>query len=205
MVFLHRMQAARIQFIKSALGERNNLIGLDLGAGIGLVSKELAKMGHFLDCVEMEADLLNQARVLHAEYCDKISFFEASAETFQPMQRYDFIVCLEMLEHVESPLELCQKMISWLNPGGSIILSTMNRTNRAYFAAILGAEYVMNILPIGTHEFEKFITPHELNHFIEPLICQNIKGLIYNPFEKSFFLGQSLAINYIGHWKDALL
>jgi len=204
MIFLHRMQTARVQFIKNSLGNKKNLMGLDLGAGIGQLSQELAKMGHYVDCVEQESELIMQAKVLHAEHSDRITFFESRAEDFQPLQKYDFIVCMEMLEHVDDPVVLCQQMISWLHPGGSIIMSTINRTTQAYSAAILGAEYILKILPIGTHEFEKFITPHELNHYMEPLICQNIKGLIYNPFEKTFFIGQSLSINYIGEWRSIL-
>ncbi len=205
MVFLHRMQGARMGFIRQALDSSGPLIGLDLGSGVGMVSAELAKLGHIIDSVEQEPDLIAQAQCLHGEHSVSINWIVSEAESFQPKQSYDFIVCLEMLEHVEDPEGLCQKMVSWLKPNGQLILSTINRTNRAYIAAILGAEYWCKILPIGTHEFEKFLKPEELNHYTAPLICQKIQGLIYNPLEKIFFLGQSLAINYIGLWKNILV
>lgn len=206
MVFLHRMQAARIAFIEKAISECSSpsLYGLDLGAGLGLVSEELAKKGHLIDSVELEKSLCEEAQKRHMGngLSDRVRVICSSAETYAPSECYDFIVCLEMLEHVDNPQELCQKMISWLKPGGSLILSTLNRTNCAYFTAILGAEWILNILPKGTHDFQKFITPEELNHWTDPLLCRKIKGLIYNPLEKQFFLGESLSVNYIGHWKD---
>jgi len=201
MMFLHRMQGARMSFIRGAIGAKKNLECLDLGAGIGMVSAELAKMGHSVDSVECERELIEKSQELHSEFSGAMEWICADAASFEPKKSYDVIVCLEMLEHVDNPEELCCKMVSWLNPGGHLVLSTLNRTNAAYFTAILGAEYILGLLPRGTHDFEKFLTPAELNHYTEPLICQKIQGLIYNPLEKNFFLGRCLSINYIGHWK----
>jgi 2-polyprenyl-6-hydroxyphenyl methylase/3-demethylubiquinone-9 3-methyltransferase len=202
MVFLHRMQGARMAFIRKALASQGPLMGLDLGSGVGMVSAELAMLGHVIDSVEREPDLITKAQELHKEQSASISWITCEAESFVPSQSYDFIVCLEMLEHVADPENLCKKMVSWLKPSGHLILSTINRTNSAYIATILGAEYLFKILPVGTHAFEKFLKPEEINHYTDPLICQKIQGLIYNPLEKIFFLGQSLCINYIGHWKN---
>ncbi len=202
MVFLHRMQKARLAFIEEAMGGQKGLVGLDLGSGMGLVSVELAKMGHLVDSVEKEEELIHAAKQAHGEFGDRIRWICSPIESFEPRQLYDFIVCLEVLEHTSDPQGLCQKMIPWLKPGGHLILSTINRTNCAYFVAILGAEYIAQLLPKGTHDFERFLKPEELNHYTDPLICQRIRGLIYNPLEKSFFLGNSLSINYIGHWKS---
>jgi 2-polyprenyl-6-hydroxyphenyl methylase/3-demethylubiquinone-9 3-methyltransferase len=202
MMFLHQMNSARIQFILECLNHKKGLVGLDVGCGIGQVTKLLLDAGYAMDCLEQEEELVKQAKELLKDHVENVRFYCEEALSFEPIERYDFIVCLEMLEHVDNPIALCKKMQTWLNPGGIIIVSTINRTNIAYFSAIFGAEYLFNILPKGTHEFDHFITPQEMNMAMEPLICKTIKGLIYNPFEKKFFIGQSLCINYIGCWSD---
>lgn len=202
MALLHQMQAARREFmlqhlIKGMEGQR----GLDVGCGGGINAIDLASLGYDMTAIDCEQDLINVAQNQANDRHLMIDFQVASIAQFQPSELFDFICCYEVLEHVDDPQKSCQQLLSWLKPGGLIFISTINKTLRGYLVAIGLGEYLLKYLPIGTHDFEKFISHQDLNHFLAPAFCHDIRGMIYNPLERRFFLGESLSVQYIGVWR----
>lgn len=200
MALLHQMQAARREFMHQHLKAREQL-GLDVGCGGGINAMDLASLGYDMTAIDCEQALIDVAQNQAKERHLIIDFQRAAVQDFQPKELFDFLCCYEVLEHVHDPQNSCQKMLSWLKPGGLIFISTLNKTLIGYLVAIGFAEYVLKYLPIGTHEFEKFIPHNDLNHFLSPALCRDIRGMIYNPIERRFFLGESLSVQYIGVWQ----
>ena len=120
-------------------------------------------------------------------------------------EHYDIITCLEMLEHVPDPGAIVSACETMLKPGGHVFFSTINRHPKAYLLAIIGAEYILNLLPKGTHEYAKFIRPSELNRFAENahLNLKDMRGIHYNPLTQHFSFGQNVDVNYITCYKKA--
>ena len=123
--------------------------------------------------------------------------------TTNPDEKFDVITCLEMLEHVPSPLGVIQSCSSLLNDGGDIFFSTINRNPKSYLFAVIGAEYILNLLPKGTHDYEKFIKPSELAGWIRNsgLTTKETIGLSYNPITNNYWLGKDIQVNYMVHAK----
>lgn len=201
MALLHQMQSARREFMHQHLKGLAGHRGLDVGCGGGINAIDLASIGYDMTAIDCEIDLVNVAKNQAKDRHLMIDFQVASVEHFEPKELFDFICCYEVLEHVNDPQKNCQKMFSWLKPGGVIFISTINKTLMGYLVAIGLGEYLLKYLPIGTHEFEKFIPHHDLNQFLAPALCRDIRGMIYNPLERRFFLGESLSVQYIGVWQ----
>lgn len=200
MSLLHQMNQLRIPYVLSFINKK--MKGLDVGTGGGLVPLSLAKHDVLCDGIDIEQKLIEVAQREAQQNSLSIKFICSSVESYETSEQYDFITCFEMLEHVENPDFVVKKMMSWLKPGGLLFISTINRTLAAYMATIIVAEYILKWLPVSTHSYEKFITPQELQSYLEPSIPMDLRGIIYNPLEKSkFFLGSSLSVNYIGVWK----
>lgn len=200
MALLHQMQPARRQFLREHLAPQHRT-GLDVGCGGGVNALDLARLGYHMEAIELEQELIDVAQKESDTQQLVIKWQQSSIEDFQPQNQYDFICCYEVLEHLDEPEVACSKMLSWLKPGGLIFCSTLNQTLLSYVIAIGAAEYLLRELPIGTHEFEKFLPPQKLTAALLPAECQELRGMIYNPLEKTFFLGESLSVQYIGAWK----
>ncbi len=199
---LHQMNPVRANFI-DRLSQVAGKKTLDVGCGGGLLSEALTHRGAEVTGIDMGAAPLDVAR-MHAEQGGlHIDYHQTTAEEHADnnVNTYDVICSLEMLEHVPDPQSVISACATMVKPGGSVFFSTLNRTPIAYLIAILGAEYIANLLPRGTHDYTKFITPAELSLACRQagLSVKKITGLGYNPLTQKFKESNTVAINYIIH------
>ena len=146
-----------------------------------------------------------QSKII-ASLMSDVKFIQNTIEEFtaeNPDEKFDVITCLEMLEHVPSPNEIIKSCSQILNEDGDIFFSTINRNPRSYLFAVIGAEYILNLLPKGTHDYEKFIKPSELAKWIREagLNSKETIGLSYNPITDNYWLGKDIQVNYMVHAK----
>ena len=201
---LHDINPLRLNFID----ERVQLAGkkvLDVGCGGGILSESMAQKGATVKGIDLGKAPLSVAQLHAKESGLNISYEMIAAETLaeKEPQHYDVVTCLEMLEHVPSPESIVNACSQLVKPGGHVFFSTINRNPKAYLFAVIGAEYVLNLLPKGTHEYEKFIRPSELDRWIRnsQLSTQEIIGMSYNPLTKHYWLGKDVSVNYLVHSK----
>ena len=210
---LHSMNETRILFIQERILNRyQNLKSLetifskksvlDLGCGGGILSESLARKGAKVTGIDLSDGPLRVAKIINEKVNLDITYKKISTnELLKTGKKFDIIACLEMLEHVPDPEEIvsdCEKM---LNKNGHIFFSTINRNLKSFILAILGAEYILNILPQGTHDYEKLIKPSELKKYIDNsgLNFTEIKGMSYLPFFDIAKLTDDPSVNYIIH------
>lgn len=198
MKMLHQLHALRMNYMYRFL-QGKDLRGLDVGCGGGLVSLSLFKdMGLVCDGIDRDYELVKIATQKSHEEQVPVNFYHVEdLALYKPRQLYDFVCCFEVIEHVDQKKEFISNIMKLLKPGGIFFISTINRTVRSYLSAILGAEYILKFVPIGTHNYQDFVTLEELFCMLEPAKCLDMRGAIYNPLDKTFFLGESLDINYI--------
>jgi 2-polyprenyl-6-hydroxyphenyl methylase/3-demethylubiquinone-9 3-methyltransferase len=200
---LHDINPLRLHYID----ERVQLPGktvLDVGCGGGILSESMAQRGAKVTGIDMGRAPLSVAR-LHAMEADlDVDYRQTTVEELaeEMPASIDAVTSMEMLEHVPDPasvINACQKLVK---PGGSVFLSTINRNPKAYLFAVIGAEYILNMLPKGTHEFDKFIKPSELDEWARQatLTLRDITGLSYNPLTRSYKLGRDVDVNYMTHY-----
>ena len=202
---LHQINPLRVGFIK----ERSTLEGkkvLDVGCGGGILAQALGELGAEVTGIDASEKTIGVAKS-HSELIKSdVKFFQQTIEEFvssNPEVKFDVITCLEMLEHVPSPGDIINSCSKILNDNGDIFFSTINRNPKSYLFAVIGAEYVLNLLPRGTHEYEKFIKPSELAKWIRDagLTTQETIGLSYNPLTDNYWLGKDIQVNYMVHAK----
>jgi len=202
---LHQINPLRVGFIK----ERSTLEGkkvLDVGCGGGILAQALGELGAEVTGIDASEKTIGVAKS-HSELIKSdVKFFQQTIEEFvsmNPEAKFDVITCLEMLEHVPSPGDIINSCSKILNDNGDIFFSTINRNPKSYLFAVIGAEYVLNLLPKGTHEYEKFIKPSELAKWIRDagLTTQETIGLSYNPLTDNYWLGKDIQVNYMVHAK----
>lgn len=204
MRLLHDMNPLRVGFI----AERAALDGalcLDVGCGAGLLSEALARAGAAVTGIDVASDLLEAARLHQLEAGPgSIRYLEKTAEALATSEagRYDVVTCLEMLEHVPEPASVVAACAHLLKPGGAAFFSTLNRHPLAWLAGIAGAEYLLGLLPRGTHDYSRFIKPSELDGWAAGagLELQDMAGIEYAGPGR-FRLGHSVRINYIAHFR----
>ena len=200
---LHQINPLRINFIK----ERTTLAGkkvLDIGCGGGLLAEVLSDLGAIVTAIDASEKTINVAKAHAKKVGSNVNYIKASLEEFskiEPKAKFDVITCLEMLEHVPDPLQILKKCSDLLNQDGDLFLSTINRNPRSYLFAIIGAEYLLNLLPKGTHDYSKFIKPSELSKWLNKSNLNTIEvvGLSYNPITDNYWLGKDIAVNYLLH------
>ena len=197
---LHIINPLRANYIASKIDLSNKKV-LDVGCGGGILSEALHDEGAVVTGIDAAGPGIKIAK-LHAEKNTKsITYIESTAEDLiqNSQDRYDVVACLEVLEHVPDPKLLVKTCIDLLRPGGKLFLSTINKNPRSWITAIVGAEYIFNILPKGTHEFDKFIKPSDLASFIRSGDAQLIesKGMFYNPITHKANLNNDLGVNYM--------
>ena len=202
---LHDINPLRLNYIKEQCG--GSLKGkriLDIGCGGGILSESLALEGAEVVGIDLAEAGLEVAKLHLLESGLDIDYQFISAEdlTKTESESFDVITCLEMLEHVPDPsliIEACSKLVK---SNGRVFFSTINRNPKSYFFAIVGAEYVLNLLPKGTHNYEKFIRPSEIDGWARNfnLSISSIIGMTYNPLTKKYKLGDDVSVNYMTHY-----
>lgn len=193
---LHDINPARLKFIQSICPLSGCRV-LDVGCGGGILCEGMAREGALVTGLDVAEDALLVARQHASERLLSIDYVHQPIEHFEaPL--FDMVTCLEMLEHVSSPKDVIKHCVRLLRPGGYLFLSTINRTFLAYATVILGAEYVLGLLPRQTHDFDKFIKPSELNAITRALDLDLLRmaGLSYNPITRMASLDEDLSANY---------
>ena len=197
---LHDINPLRLDFIDSHVGLAGKKV-LDIGCGGGILSESMATRGATVKGIDLGEAPLAVAKI-HAKESDvNIDYQAISAEEIadQEAQTYDVVTCMEMLEHVPDPAAIVQACSNLLKPNGQVFFSTINRNPKSFLFAIIGAEYVLNLLPKGTHQYEKLIRPSELDSWIRQakLHSNKIIGMTYNPLRKVYKLSSDTSVNYI--------
>lgn len=201
---LHDINPLRLNYID----ERSPLLGktvIDIGCGGGILSEAMAKRGAKVTGIDMGKAPLSVAKLHKLESGVDITYIHSTAESMaeQHPESFDIVTCLEMLEHVPDPASVIQACARLAKPGGHIYFSTINRNPKSFLFAIVGAEYVLNLLPKGTHEYKKLIRPSELSAWSRDarLSVEEVTGMTYNPFLKRYKLGRDATVNYLIHTK----
>lgn len=200
---LHRINPLRLDYI---LEHANGLFGktvLDVGCGGGILAESMVREGAQVTGLDMGTEPLAVARLHALETGTKVDYLQQTVEdhaTANPA-RYDVVTCMEMLEHVPDPASIVRACASLVKPGGDVFFSTLNRNPKSWLMAIVGAEYLLRIVPRGTHDINKFIKPAELLNWLDstPLRERHIIGLHYNPIRDRFSLGGNVDVNYMLH------
>ncbi|MBX2849483.1 MAG: bifunctional 2-polyprenyl-6-hydroxyphenol methylase/3-demethylubiquinol 3-O-methyltransferase UbiG [Acidiferrobacterales bacterium] len=176
---------------------------LDVGCGGGLISEAMAAFGAEVTGIDMGEAPLSVAKLHLLESGHEVEYLKITAEELaeQRPEQYDVVTCLEMLEHVPDPSSVISACSQLVKPAGHVYFSTINRNPKAWLFAIVGAEYVLNLLPRGTHEYEKLIKPSELDSWARAanLNTQKMIGLHYNPFTQNYKLAPGVDVNYMMH------
>lgn len=206
MRLLHRMNPVRVAFI-AARARLDGARCLDVGCGAGLLSEALAQAGASVTGIDLAADSLAVARLHQLESgLDGIRYLQTTAEELAATEpgSYDIVTCLEVLEHVPDPASTVAACARLLRPGGAAFFSTINRNLAAYLVTIVGAEYLLGVLPRGTHDYARYIRPSELDAWTRPsgLVLEDLAGIEPSGTD-DFRIGDSVRVNYIAHCRKA--
>ncbi len=199
---LHQINPLRLEYID----EHSPLDGrkvLDVGCGGGILTEAMATKGATVTGIDLGEAPLSVARLHAIESELALDYQKISAEDLARQQpaEYDVITCMELLEHVPDPASIVAACATMVKPGGAVYFSTINRNPKSWVFAIVGAEYLLNLLPRGTHDYEKFIKPSELHAWCRKrgLDVRDLIGMHYNPIAKKYWLAPGLDVNYIAH------
>ena len=204
---LHDINPLRLNYID----ERVSLAGknvVDVGCGGGLLSEGMALRGAHVIGIDMGEAPLSVARLHSLDSGVQVDYRQTTVEALaadpEHAGQYDVVTCLEMLEHVPDPGSVIKACAALLRPGGHLFVSTINRNPKSFLFAIVGAEYVLKMLPKGTHEWKKFIRPSEMSDYLRHagLDVSELTGMTYNPLTKEYKLGRDVDVNYLMHARD---
>jgi 2-polyprenyl-6-hydroxyphenyl methylase/3-demethylubiquinone-9 3-methyltransferase len=201
---LHEINPLRLDWIRQHVSLSGAKV-LDIGCGGGILSESMATANATVTGIDMAEGPLAVARLHQHESQVKVEYKQATAEELAAAEpeSYDVVTCLEMLEHVPDPAQVIQSCAALVKPGGHVFFSTINRNPKSFAFAIVGAEYVLKLLPAGTHEYEKFIRPSELESWARHsgLSLRDSIGMHYNPLTKDYSLGDNLDVNYLMYFQ----
>ena len=200
---LHEINPLRLEYIDQIAGLKDKRV-LDVGCGGGILAEAMASKNAEVTGIDMGETNLSVAKLHLLESGLDVDYRHITVEDLaeQEAGSFDIVTCMEMLEHVPDPGSIISACAKLVKPGGHVFLSTLNRNPKSYLFAIIGAEYVLRLLPRGTHDFEKFIKPSELDRWSRKagLTTQQMTGLVYNPFTKVYKLDNAdVDVNYIVH------
>ena len=203
---LHDINPLRLDYIDGLAGLRGKHV-LDVGCGGGILAESMAQRGAQVTGIDLADKALKVAQLHVLESGNQVEYRNVSAENYareQPGQ-FDVVTCMELLEHVPDPASTVAACAALVKPGGHVFFSTINRNLKSYLFAIIGAEYVLRMLPRGTHRYEKFIKPSELGAFCRHggLDVREVIGMTYNPLTDHYALGADTDVNYILHCQPA--
>lgn len=205
---LHVINPPRVSYIEKCAGGLENKKILDVGCGGGILSEALAAKGAKVLGIDLAEASLSVAKRHGLDSRIQLDYRKIAAEELagEMPGAFDLVCCLEMLEHVPHPAQTVSACARLTRPGGTLVFSTINRNPKAYALAVLGAEYLMNLIPRGTHDYAKFIRPSELDRWARAagLDVADIKGLRYNPFLKTASLTNDVDVNYLMHCRKPL-
>lgn len=199
---LHEINPLRLDWIDrtASLGGKQVL---DVGCGGGILAESMASRGATVTGIDLSEKALGVARLHLLESGRQVDYRLTSAEDLAAAEagRYDIVTCMEMLEHVPEPASTIAACAALVKPGGHVFFSTINRNPKAYLFAVIGAEYVLRLLPKGTHDYQKFIRPSELARWARAVGLEpgELTGMSYNPFSKAYTLGRDTDVNYLLH------
>jgi 2-polyprenyl-6-hydroxyphenyl methylase / 3-demethylubiquinone-9 3-methyltransferase len=201
---LHQVNPLRLQFIEQQISIAGKH-ALDVGCGGGILTEALAQAGSDALGIDLSHDLIDIAELHALETGTTVNYQKIAVEKLAEEQpeSFDFVTCMEMLEHVPDAGSIVNACAKLVKPDGLVFFSTLNRKPKAFLLAIVAAEYLLNMVPKGTHEFKTFIKPSELCKTARSagLELQSMIGIEYNPLTKNFFLGKDIDVNYIAVFK----
>ncbi|MCW5297992.1 bifunctional 2-polyprenyl-6-hydroxyphenol methylase/3-demethylubiquinol 3-O-methyltransferase UbiG [Herbaspirillum lusitanum] len=197
---LHEINPLRLEWINARAALSGKSV-VDVGCGGGILAESMARKGARVTGIDLSEKALKVADLHGMESGIQVRYEKIAAEDLAAREpgQFDVVTCMEMLEHVPDPASIVRACTAMVKPGGHVFFSTLNRNPKAYLFAIIGAEYLLRMLPKGTHDYAKFITPAELARFIREagLELDGFKGLSYNPLTKLYSINQDTSVNYM--------
>ena len=199
---LHQINPLRLRWIDDTAGLKGKSV-LDVGCGGGILAEAMAALGARVKGIDLSDKALKVALLHLFESRVEVSYDEISAEdlALREAGQYDALTCMEMLEHVPNPASTVSACAQLVKPGGDVFFSTINRNPKSYVLAVIGAEYILRLLPRGTHEYAKFLKPSELARYCRAagLTLESVIGMSYNPLTKVYSLNNDASVNYLMH------
>jgi len=203
---LHDINPLRLDFINERVALAGRSV-LDVGCGGGILTEAMAGLGARVTGIDLGEAPLAVARLHLKESGREVEYRHVSAEDYARERpgAFDVVTCMELLEHVPNPSSTVSACAALVKPGGHVFFSTINRNPKAWLLAIVGAEYVLNLLPRGTHEYQKLIKPSELERMCRAagLRLAELTGMHYNPLSRRYWLGPGVDVNYIAYTRRA--
>ena len=199
---LHDINPLRLDYIDDRAALKGKRV-VDIGCGGGILAESMAARGAQVVGVDMAGTALSVARLHTLESGVSVDYRQMTGEQLAETEpaSFDVVTCMELLEHVPDPASLIAACARLVKPDGHVFFSTINRNPKSYLFAVLGAEYVLSMLPKGTHDFAKFIRPAELARWIRGagLSLRELTGMSYNPINRHYYLGGDVSVNYLVH------
>ena len=201
---LHDLNPVRLRYVERS-GSLAGLSVVDVGCGGGLLAEAMARQGAHVVGLDLAAELVEVARLHALETGITVDYRQVAAELLADAEpaSFDLVTCLEMLEHVPDPPAIVAALARLVRPGGDVVCSTINRNAKAFALAIVGAEYVLRLLPMGTHQYARLIRPSELARWARDagLEISDLAGLDYNPATRQARVSADTSVNYLAHFK----
>ncbi|HEX9706311.1 MAG TPA: bifunctional 2-polyprenyl-6-hydroxyphenol methylase/3-demethylubiquinol 3-O-methyltransferase UbiG [Steroidobacteraceae bacterium] len=201
---LHDLNPARLDFIEARAGLAGRRV-LDVGCGGGLLAEGMARRGARVTGIDLAPEALQVARLHALEAGIDVDYRQVAAEALAGTDagRFDLVTCLEMLEHVPDPVSVVAALANLARPGGDVICSTINRNARSFALAIVGAEYLLRLLPMGTHQYARLIRPSEISRWARTagLELVELAGIEYNPVKRKARISADVSVNYLVHFR----